>query len=166
VVHAMGRVGVVLALIVSVGAIGAAEPTRGSSRTLHLWLGESIEIGEAGRPEVRYCPDNTCEVFRLPEQASREVLSDFALVYLWFVSDYSHLQELRQGQWASTVESVVSRHATGCEKVPAGSGHQKVVRCVLETLASRHRITVHFGRHDEGTYGETEIGLSAMGRLQ
>jgi hypothetical protein len=94
---------------------------------------------------VTYCPDNTCDVFRTPLQTPREVVGDFALLWLYFASGYIYLESFETDA-QSLVESTVERYSKECPPTT----EEATASCVLIALATRHNIRLAFRRYDEG----------------
>ncbi len=115
-------------------------------------LGKAIEYKSAPQPRVRYCPDNTCDQFRGREGSASSV-QDFALVYLWYVSDYVALGEWRKRETPRQVLSVVEKNADGCRS----EGPR--IKCALLNLARTGAIRVSFIRYDEGGVAEVPVSL-------
>jgi hypothetical protein len=90
------RVSVLMALLITSEAAQAA-PQKSSLDTLRTALGAEIQYQPSPLPVVRYCPDNTCEVFRTSRRDAGGMLCDFALLYLWYLSQYNYL-----GDWQSS----------------------------------------------------------------
>ena len=52
-------------------------------------LGDSIEL--INDHEIRFCPDNTCGVFRSDPSTDKEKLAEFVFLYLFHISNYKYL---------------------------------------------------------------------------
>jgi hypothetical protein len=96
---------------------------------------------------VEFCPDNTCEVFRSLGKQNKSPVADFSYLYLYYVSDYAALSEVRKSPEAKRVaERLLSQIA---KPACAPASHIETVKCVLRHLAKRHSISLTFVRYDE-----------------
>jgi len=115
-------------------------------------LGDSIEI--ISSQEIRYCPDNTCDIFRIKDSKQADYLPYFVYLYLFHESGYIYLKEPVAGsrpfrEVAKVQEPLVRRKVEGfCKKTP------KTPACILEGMQASLRISVSFGRYDEGKFSE------------
>jgi len=81
--------------------LGLALGETGSEELLHQVLGDTIKVqADMTGATVEYCPDNTCEVFRGQGEKKKLPVSDFAYLYLYYVSDYVMLLEVRKSHEA------------------------------------------------------------------
>jgi hypothetical protein len=122
---------------------------------LRAALGKTVEYQAKPAPRLRYCPDNTCDVFATLRSEKARELAEFALVYLWRVSGYESLKPWRAGKAPVEVASVLGAYARNC---PGADSVR--TKCVLKRLAKDGRIHVAFGRYDEGQYTEQPVDLS------
>jgi hypothetical protein len=114
-----------------------------------------VELGSGAPPvklkQVRdtvvleYCPDNTCEVFSSHSVRS-EVLKDFALMYLYGVSDYTYLREFQAKDLGPLAATAAARYRTGCARATPRTN----AACVAAQIARKYAVTVQFVRYDEG----------------
>jgi hypothetical protein len=118
-------------------------------------LGSAIEVVSA--EDLRYCPDNTCDIFRASSKAGRALLPSFVFLYLFHVSDYIYLDEsfgkdvaFRKAAQHDEVEvrRSVERYCANLDKSP---------QCILEGMKKQLGISVHFGRYDEGSFQEAPV---------
>ena len=146
-----------LALLIS--SSSAAPPAEDAGlRALRAALGESIEFTLAPHPTIRYCPDNTCEAFRVTEESRRAHLVAFATLYLWYVSDYAYLAAWRGAPSPPEVQQALSLHAATCSTVR----ERERVACALGLLASQAGVQVFWVRFDEGHRAEERVDLNAV----
>jgi len=132
-----------------------SEPSA-SSAVLKSALGDSIEIPSSSSPLLRYCPDNTCETFRAPRKADSQRLADFALLYLWYVSQYYVLKDWHAGPVPEQVHVVRKQYSGGCRS----EGEIAHAKCALLSLASTAAIRVTFVRYDEGAENKVPVDLN------
>jgi len=119
-------------------------------------LGNSITVREdTSGINIEYCPDNTCESFKSPISKSFSILSDFAYIYLFYISDYYYLTHFRKKTPLERISQIVNRNIGSCrekEKI-------EIVKCVLMSLSDKYSIKVIFVRYDEGKRNEVIIDL-------
>lgn len=128
--------------------------------TLKRTLGDAFQEPESRLPTLKYCPDNTCDVFRT-KKGSRQDLADFALLYLFFFSYYTYLGEWRERVGRASVENAARRHRGDCPAVMEA----QAVRCVLMRLATGRSISLAWVRYDEGKEVESAIRLDEALRV-
>jgi len=115
-------------------------------------LGDSIEV--ISGQEIRYCPDNTCDIFRIKDSKQADYLPYFVYLYLFHESGYIYLKEPFAGsrpfrEVAKAQEPSVRKKVEDfCKKTPKTPG------CILEGMQTSLRISVSFGRYDEGKFNE------------
>ena len=148
------------AVTVANGRSWGAPPT--SLDLLRAALGTAIQYTAEPVPSVRYCPDNTCDVFEAGKGHTAEV-EDFALVYLWYVSEFYPLSAWRKGPAPARLHSVVEEHSVSCPP----SGETSRAKCALLDLAKVGAIQLSFVRYDEGAENKVPLQLSEeLKRLQ
>ena len=127
----------------------------GSMAALQAQFGGRVTARAKPTPQIRYCPDNTCDVFTGLQTTRAADLADFALMYLWGVSQYIELEEWRRGMEPRAVGDAYGRHRGRCgdRLTPAG------LACALRTLAKSGGVAVSFLRHDEGVDHEAPVNL-------
>jgi hypothetical protein len=145
--HAVLKVGllVVLSLILPV-----EQPIAASDSTVLLKkvLGDAIAVHvDSTGASVEYCPDNTCEVFRSDNKQAESSVADFALLYLYYVSDYAALSEFRKSPEATrAAERFLNQLGKrGCTK----TSRMETIKCVVRHLGRHHGISLLFVRYDE-----------------
>jgi hypothetical protein len=160
---------VLLSIGVSVGIVLAASaslraPQEGSALgALRQQFGESIEYEAAPAPVLRYCPDNTCEAFKGTQHARQADVAEFALLYLWGISDYTYLRGWHDAPTPPAVREALHRHDASCS--PAQDRQR--LACALRALAKTAGIRGFVVRYDEGDVAEEEIDLEQqLGRLR
>jgi hypothetical protein len=102
-----------------------------------------------------YCPDNTCDVIRADLRMPRADLGDFALLYLYYASDYIYLKNFYYTEAKPHVGRVLARRSNGC---PSDSEYA-TASCALLRLAKAHGISLAFRRSDEGQTAESPVKL-------
>jgi len=138
-------------------ALAAVSPAAGtdSLAALREQFGPAVEYTAAPAPRVRYCPDNTCEAFGGKRGAKATDVADFALLYLWGVSQYAYLEPWQKGQPPVALARALKRHAGAC---PSQTGRTQLA-CTLRALGQTARITVSAVRYDEGAEAEVKVNL-------
>lgn len=122
---------------------------------LQAQFGTDIEYHATRFPEIRYCPDNTCESFRGARGANETDVADFALLYLWGVSQYVDLEPWQRSPVPAAVDATLRRRASQCQsRTP-----RTQLACTLSALAKSAGITVAFVRYDEGAVAEVKLHL-------
>jgi hypothetical protein len=112
---------------------------------------------------VRYCPDNTCESFTGAKQSDAGDVADFALLYLWRVSDYTYLSSWRERPMPAALRDVLGRHERACRLGSEG----EMTACTLRRLAQTSNLGVSLVRYDEGRANEERVDLEQeLGRLK
>ena len=110
-------------------------------------LGESIEV--VSKHEIRYCPDNTCDIIK--SKKNTDLLSEFLYLYLFHESGYIYLGTSFDNQKPFRVAAVeepqvrkrVEKFCSATEKTP---------KCILQGMRSSLGIKSCFGRYDEGNF--------------
>lgn len=127
----------------------------GSMVFLSKNLGETFSKREEGNTyELKYCPDNTCLIFRGAINQKAE-LADFALLYLGFASSYVYLANDLHGYGVFLDKiDVISGKLIGKYKDGCSGGEYDVVSCTFRNLQRIGDVSVSFSRLDEG---ETHI---------
>ena len=108
----------------------------------------------AGR-ELRYCPDNTCDVFKAPASASPPALADFAFAYIFYASGYTYLENFVTKTGSAHSKVILNRNRSSCRR----GQELELASCVLLHLARQQSIRVFQVREDEGTRSETAVDL-------
>jgi len=145
--------------------LGTFPPAAESSAlaALQAQLGDALSYVAVPAPTLRYCPDNTCESFKGPPHAHQADLADFALLYLWRVSDYDYLKSWREGPTPAAIEGAINRHRPGC----APASEPARIACALRNLSRGARIIVYTVRYDEGHVAEDRVDLEkGLARLK
>ncbi len=101
--------------------------------------------------EVSFCPDNTCDVIRVPSSTPASVIGDFTLLYLYYASGYIYLKNFYLVDARPYVPAVLARYSGKCPKSP----ELATAACVMNSLAAQHAIRLSFRRSDEGQTGES-----------
>lgn len=100
---------------------------------------------------VKYCPDNTCDVFQASKKIPINDLKQFSALYFYYVSGYIYLEKpiiektpfRKKNQ--DYVHSVLEKHAEQCK-----GPELEAASCVLTHLAKKWNIKSQFIRYDEG----------------
>ncbi len=121
-------------------------------------LGSDVAIVKTSKAvSVKYCPDNTCEVFTLKGSGAEKPIQDFAFAYLFSISDYIYLERFRTEEKSLNVQGVLSRYRSDCTQAQ----EKAAARCIVGLLAKRHPIQASFVRFDEGKNKSSPISLGA-----
>jgi hypothetical protein len=131
-----------------------AKTVNESLEALRREFGTQIEVRSGAVPRIRYCPDNTCDSFVAVRGASQKDLADFALLYVWGVSQYTDLERWQKGNAPLAVERALARQRAR----PASVGPERL-KCAIRTLAKRAAIRVSFVRYDEGAENVVKVDL-------
>ena len=139
----------------SIGFVGAfaqaAEPD--SLVLLKRDLGNSIQVISVR--EIRYCPDNTCEIYRIKDPKKAVHFPSFVYLHLFHQSDYIYLKESVGGsrpfrQIAMDTEPLVRKPVESfCIEAA------KTPSCILGGLKAALGVSVTVGRYDEGKFIES-----------
>ena len=110
-------------------------------------LGPAIEVISA--KEIRYCPDNTCDVFRARNQAKE--FANLVDLYLFYDSAYIYLRESIGGERPfrsrAVAEPPIRKEAERfCQAA------EKSERCIIDGLKRALGIQICFARADEGAF--------------
>jgi hypothetical protein len=140
-----------LSLFVFASFAGADTPIATVELRKHL----NDEIKFISPNEIRYCPDDTCEIFRGNAQGASEVLPVFVFLYLFHESSYIYLAEPvgKSEPFRKKVKLVEQKIRRQAESYC--SGKIKNAKCILKTMKNKFGIIVTFGRYDEGEFNET-----------
>ncbi len=122
----------------------------GEDKTLKLLLrdlGDALEIH--GENEIRYCPDNTCDLYKIKN--NHPDFSIFIYLHLFHESGYIYLNESIGGYKAFrkiAVEEPDIRASAAhyCKAKPVKP------KCILKGMRKKLGISVGFGRYDEGYF--------------
>lgn len=129
--------------IVGLAQADAADPLQLLKRD----LGQSIEV--VSKHEIRYCPDNTCEIIKSKKPTN--LLPAFLYLYLFHESGYAELGKSFNSQKPfrkAAVEEPQVRKAVE-SFCPAA---EKTPKCILQGMRSSLGIKSCFGRYDEGYF--------------
>jgi hypothetical protein len=140
-----------IGLCLLAGSARAAAPD--ALGLLKLYLGSSIKV--VSKKEIRYCPDNTCDIFRLKDAKGADQLPSFVYLYLFHKSDYVYLKKSFGGsapfrEVAKDQEPVIRKQLVSFCK-----GNVQSAACILEGMQKQLGISVGFGRYDEGKFHES-----------
>lgn len=107
-------------------------------------LGKAIEVH--GVKEIWYCPDNTCELYKI-DKANPD-FPGFVYLYLYYESGYIYLKESFDSrhafrQMAKEEPRVSARVAHYCKK------EHPSPTCIIDGMRKKLKISVGFGRYDE-----------------
>jgi hypothetical protein len=137
---------VVLLLLLYSGLANAIAETSGM-RLLKERFPDAIERRVEGNCTLAFCPDNTCDLFITKRSTSVDVLGDFALLYLYFFSDYFVLADWRtEGAARNTVSEVLKKYE---RKKCANASEIVMAQCLLRDWSKRYSIRLYWVRYDE-----------------
>jgi hypothetical protein len=132
-------------------------PLSSHAHELTSALGDAVRVSSnGGSTAVEYCPDNTCEVFELSGASASLPIQDFALVYLFGISEYVYLEPFQSNDSSPAIRAVLARYQSDCPHQSA----RVSARCVASLLAKRHAIRASFVRYDEGERNVVPIPLA------
>lgn len=118
-------------------------------------FGQNITIKKTEFLVIEYCPDNTCEIFKTPNADAVGAVSDFAYLYLYFVSKYYYLTDWKKLPEAKAIAIDILKRYRQCPETT----HQTWVGCVLKFLSDKYSIKPTFVRYDEQVRNEEPIDL-------
>ena len=108
---------------------------------------DAIELRVEDKRTLAFCPDNTCDLFVTKHSTSVESLGDFALLYLYFFSDYFVLADWRlEGAAKNAVDEVLKKYEG---KKCANVSELVMAQCLLREWAKRNAIRLYWVRYDE-----------------
>jgi len=116
-------------------------------RTLSGYIEES---SDSHSNTISYCPDNTCEAFSAPQRTPYYILHDFTFMYLYEVSDYVYLRDLKDKP-PKVLTDIIEYSRGECQ---AGD-----VLCILRDLQKKYEISAEFVRYDKGVRAVVPIDL-------
>lgn len=116
-------------------------------RLLKRDLGERVEV--VSKREIRYCPDNACEVIKSKEPSN--LLPEFFYLYLFYESQYVELEKSYGGE-KSFRETAIEEPDVRKKVEMFCPGTKKSPQCILDSMRSGLGIQVCLGRYDEGKY--------------
>lgn len=113
-----------------------------------------------GYLEVRYCPDNTCEIFRAPKSNSDD-LYNFVNLYLYYSSGYVYLLMPTENNvhFLIYVRPRVNEIVKQYQGICSGS-ELEMASCILNNMSTNSEIKVFSLRYDEKTKIESKVDLS------
>lgn len=120
-------------------------------------FGDSVKVQKSPSLVVEYCPDNTCEIFKSTNAQAQGQVSDFAYLYLYFVSKYYYLNDWKKLLETKTVAIDILKRYRQCPETT----EPVWASCVLKSLSDKHSIRPAFVRYDEHVRDEEPIDLEA-----
>jgi len=127
----------VLVLSLSVYAVGVDV-----SGLLKRDLKEQIEF--VSENEIRYCPDNTCDIYIA--EKSTDYFSEYVYLHILYQSSYNEIYRKEFIDSAAEKDSVYVSVKAFCQK-PI-----KTASCALDGLRQVLGIKMGLGRYDEGNF--------------
>jgi len=133
--------------------------SKDSYKELRILLGSTItEDIKGGIVTIEYCPDNTCETFSMPDKYSKDKLSDFVYLYLYFISDYYYLDSFRKMVASEEINKIILRN----KKSILINEQLKDAIDVMKFLVKEYSIKATFVRYDESERNEVVIDLKSV----
>ncbi len=129
-------------------SIAGAKPNDLSSELLSTPV-SSIKIASArGFRWTEYCPDETCEVLRVPMRVSAEALTEMTLLYFFYVAEYEYLRAWREkDDLREKLEKFLQlTRPRECNEVSS----RALAICVLRNFQKKNAMKILFVRYDEG----------------
>ena len=110
-------------------------------------LGKTIEVH--GDREIWYCPDNTCDLYKIDKP--NPDFPAFVYLYLYHESGYIYLKESFDSKHAFRK---VATEEPKVRAVVAHYCHKEHIspKCIIDGMKSKLKISVGFGRYDEGYF--------------
>lgn len=132
-------------------AANAAEPD--ALALLKRYLGRSIEV--VSEREIRYCPDNTCDIYRIKDSSRKAYLASFVYLHLFHQSGYIYLSN-PAGTARPFRETAKDQESSIRQKVEIFCGEpKKSPACILQGMKRDLSIAVTSWRYDEGKFNES-----------
>lgn len=103
--------------------------------------------------EIRYCPDNTCDVILGPNGLSDNVLADFAFLFLSRHSTYTTIKDFQKSIAEKQISEIVKKYNYLCSEKLLTS------KCVLMGIKNKFSIKLMFSRFDEGEESFSQMNL-------
>lgn len=116
-------------------------------------LGAAIEVISEG--EIRYCPDNTCEIFRMQTSRNSSYLPSFVFLHLFHQSGYIYLKESIGGSQSFLHLAAGNEPAVRAQVIGFCKERNKTVGCILKVMRQKMNIKITSGRYDEGRFDES-----------
>lgn len=116
-------------------------------------LGAAIEVISEG--EIRYCPDNTCEIFRMQTSRNSSYLPSFVFLHLFHQSGYIYLKESIGGSQSFLHLAAGNEPAVRAQVIGFCKERNKTVGCILKGMRQKMNIKITSGRYDEGRFDES-----------
>ncbi len=112
---------------------------------LHARLGKVYSVkNTAEKVEVRYCPDNTCDVISASKSVDQTVFDDFLVLYFARISSYVYLKDFQKSISDKLVDGIREKYEHFCLKRENIS-----TKCIAQGLSEKFKISVLFARFDE-----------------
>jgi len=111
-------------------------------------LGSTIKL--IAKNEIRYCPDNTCEIYKAKKQLN--YLADYVFLQLFYKSNYVYLDEKSFGVKAFRVIAKKEETIVFNKVIHFCQLKTKTIDCVLAGMVVYLEISNCFGRFDEGYF--------------
>lgn len=120
---------------------------------LKRYLGRSIEV--VSEREIRYCPDNTCDIYRIKDSTRKVYLASFVYLHLFYQSGYIYLSN-PAGTVQPFRETAKDQEPFIRQKVEIFCREpKKSPVCILQEMKRDLGIVVTSGRYDEGKFNES-----------
>ena len=103
--------------------------------------------------KISYCPDNTCEVVRVPAYMSVDQAKYISAAYLFFYSDYFYLREWKMRSDVNIVLYTESKKYTNKKD----EYNITEMKCKFLQVFKKNNIKIFFVRYDEGFVSRKEI---------
>lgn len=105
-----------------------------------------------------YCPDNTCEVVRVPAYVSMNQAKYIFAAYLFLYSDYFYLKD-----WKMRNDVKIVLYKESEKYTDKRDGHDIMeMRCKFLETFRKNNVKIFFVRHDEGFTSRKEIASQIM----
>ena len=110
-------------------------------------LGNSIEV--VSKNEIRYCPDNTCEIIK--SKKPDNFLPVFLYLYLFHESGYVELGKSYNGKKPFRESAIEESDIRNNASSFCANTH-KSPHCILASMRKQLNIQICTGRYDEGEF--------------
>ena len=97
--------------------------------------------------EISYCPDNTCDSWKFPQDLEDWKIYDFIYIYFYSISDYNYpeILKFRESQPMATLQEILKRNSGKCQN----DDLNEEIRCTLTHMKNNYDVSITFVRYDE-----------------
>ena len=155
-----------IAFLSMVLAFLAAEPPNAWAGSTELPSVSLLLNMPSGPPKLRrekkylvaeYCPDNTCDILKVPQTVGLDKLDALVVAYFYYISTYYELAEWRRdSNLLQAVDPYIRAGGfTACKRAELKG--RELAGCELRSRVSAGGIRFYFSRDDEGFKAMDEV---------